>query len=143
MRFGRGRRDRAVAPHRAQDVHRDTLELVAATLVEGPHPDGARVGVGPAGDVVRVIPVLIAPGQTAVTPILCGPSSMRKASVKPNTANFVLEYAHMTGEARCPAEDAIYPPPRRARIWGRSMVVRMPGGAAQTNGTALTARLAV
>ncbi len=33
--------------------------------------------------------------------------------------------------------------PSLAMIWGRSAVVRMPGSAAQTNGTALTARLAV
>ena len=36
-----------------------------------------------------------------------------------------------------------YPGPRLAMICGRSMVVRMPGVAAQTIGTAFTARLAV
>ena len=36
-----------------------------------------------------------------------------------------------------------FPAPRLAMIWGKSMVVRMPGAAAQTMGTAFTARLAV
>ena len=35
------------------------------------------------------------------------------------------------------------PHPSRAMICGRSIVVRMPGAAAHTMGTALTARLAV
>ena len=35
------------------------------------------------------------------------------------------------------------PQPSAAMTWGRSTVVRMPGGAAQTTGTALTARWAV
>lgn len=34
-------------------------------------------------------------------------------------------------------------PPSVAMTWGRSTVVRMPGAAAQTTGTALTARCAV
>jgi len=36
-----------------------------------------------------VIGVSITPGQTAVTPMRCGRSSSRSASLKPSTANFV------------------------------------------------------
>ena len=39
--------------------------------------------------------------------------------------------------------DRVHHAPNLAMIWGRSIVVRMPGSAAHTTGTALTARLAV
>jgi len=43
----------------------------------------------PRARALRVIGVLTIPGQIAVTPMPCGRSSSRSASLSPSTANFV------------------------------------------------------
>ena len=45
----------------------------------------------PRARALRVIGVLMIPGQIAVTPMPCGWSSSRSASLSPRTANFVIE----------------------------------------------------
>ena len=91
MGFGGDRGDGAVAAHRAQDIDRDLFGGVAAALIEARDPGGTFSAWAPRMMLVRVIGVLIRPGQMVVTPILCRRISMRRASEKPNTANLVAE----------------------------------------------------
>ena len=51
----------------------------------------------PRSRLLRVIGVLISPGQTAVTPTPCGRNSMRSYSERPSTANLVEVYAASVG----------------------------------------------
>src|SRR5208282_5378736 len=68
--------------------------------------------------------VLTGPGHNTLTPILNGPSSSRRDSERPTTANFEVVYKRPADVAASPAPEAVLticPPPPPFSIRGRKV----------------------